>query len=214
MPTLSPEEADSSAGEHSSPETPGETSDNYSSNNNNSNNNNSSHNNNNKSSSKKKREKKNRQPKIIMPPPPDASIPVFFEDDIRHRDGLSKKLSYEHDLKGNTLGTSRIEKSSSFKRKTKPHALEGLMSKELDISTNKKSSVSGKAELKNNNHSNNNNHDAGRQMEYNIVLLGDFGVGKTGKKSYFRQINFNFIIFKNTSAHYTHNYSTSNLKTF
>lgn len=166
---LSPEEAESSAGEFSSPETPTTEPDLKSDNNNI-----SSH------KESKKQRKKKKHPRIIMSPPPESVIPVFFEDDIRHRDGgASKKFSYEHDIKGNTLGTARIEKSSSFKRKTKPASLEGLMARELDVG-NKKSSSGHRSESRNNN--NNNNNDT-KPLEYNIVLLGDFGVGKTGKVS-------------------------------
>lgn len=120
-----------------------------------------------------------------MSPPAESVMPIFYEDDIRHRDGgaVGKKLSYEHDIKGNTLGTpsfSRLEKSSSFKRKSKPAGLEGLMAKELDINNKKLSSGTRPDSRNNNNSTGNNNNNDTKPIEYNIILLGDFGVGKTG----------------------------------
>lgn len=103
-----------------------------------------------------------------MSPPADAQTPRFFEDDIRHRDGgIHKKYSHE-EYRNTGLSTPKIEKSSSFKRKTKPPSLEALMGRELGDGTR---SPTGKTESKNNN--------GKKDPEYNIVLLGDFGVGKT-----------------------------------
>lgn len=100
-----------------------------------------------------------------MSPPADVSVPMFFEDDIKHRDGgLSKKYSYE-EYRGNSLVAPKIEKSSSFKRKTKPAYLDSLMARETD----------NKSPTRPDSRNNGNK----KESEYNIILLGDFGVGKT-----------------------------------
>ena len=120
---------------------------------------------------KKQRKKKNRRQKIVMSPPTDVSVPMFFADDIKHRDGgITKKYSYE-EYRGNSLTAPKIEKSSSFKRKTKPAYLDSLMAREVE----------NKSPTRPDSRNNGNKKDT----EYNVVLLGDFGVGKTGKKYFF-----------------------------
>jgi len=105
-----------------------------------------------------------------MSPPADAALPIFFEDDIRHRDGGlgNKKYSYE-EYKNAGLSTPKVEKSSSFKRKNKPAHLENMMAREM---TDPIKNPAVRSDSRNNGR---------KEQEYNIVLLGDFGVGKTGK---------------------------------
>ena len=149
---------DSSTGENSSPETPTEP---------------EHYKNETQKEKKKKKRKKERQPTVTMSPPADAQVPVFFEDDIRHRDGGQNKKNHDKiSTKNSGLSTPKIEKSSSFKRKTKPPYLETMMAREYNSDQNSKSP--SRPDSRNNNNTKN-------DTEYNIVLLGDFGVGKTGK---------------------------------
>lgn len=159
---------DSSPGEFSSPETPTEQELKYET-----------------KENKKHKRKKSRRPRMIMSPPADSQLPVFYEDDIRHRDGgyssNGKKSHHQEDTYRNGgLPVPKIEKSSSFKRKNKPPNLESLMAREYSSGDGVKS-PSTRPDSRNNNNNNNNNSNGKRDIEFNIVLLGDFGVGKTGK---------------------------------
>ncbi|XP_066927616.1 ras-like protein family member 12 isoform X2 [Clytia hemisphaerica] len=148
---------DSSTGENSSPETPTEP---------------EHYKNETQKEKKKKKRKKDRQPTVTMSPPADAQVPVFFADDIRHRDGGQNKKNHDKiSSKNSGLSTPKIEKSSSFKRKTKPPYLESMMAREYNSDQNSKSPSRPD--------SRNNNNNTKNDTEYNIVLLGDFGVGKT-----------------------------------
>lgn len=159
---------DSSPGEFSSPETPTEQELKYET-----------------KENKKQKRKKSRRPRMIMSPPADSQLPVFYEDDIRHRDGgyssNGKKSSHQHEdtYRNGGLPVPKIEKSSSFKRKNKPPNLESLMAREYSSGDGVKS-PSTRPDSRNNNNNNNNNNGK-RDIEFNIILLGDCGVGKTGK---------------------------------
>lgn len=123
---------------------------------------------------------------MVMSPPDDAQPPVFYEDDIRHRDGgHTKKISYDEAYRNGSLSAPKIEKSSSFKRKSKPQNLESLMAKEYSSGDTVKST--NRPESRGNNNNNNNNNGK-RDVEFNIVLLGDFGVGKTGMLHFMKSI--------------------------
>ena len=156
----------SSPGEFSSPETPTEQELKYEQ----------------KENKKQKRKKSSRRPRMIMSPPADAQLQVFYEDDIGHRDGgyssSKKSNNYEDAYRNGGLPVPKVEKSSSFKRKTKPPNLESLMAREYSSGDGVKSPTSRPDSRSSNN---NNNNNGKRDIEFNIVLLGDFGVGKTGQ---------------------------------
>jgi len=78
------------------------------------------------------------------------------------------EYSYE-EYKNAGLSTPKVEKSSSFKRKNKPAHLENMMAREM---TDPIKNPAVRSDSRNNGR---------KEQEYNIVLLGDFGVGKTGK---------------------------------